>query len=192
MARIITVANGKGGAGKSTLSLILAEYLATQKLKIGLCDTDPQGTSSGVELPGVELVDLQQVGRTDHDFIVIDTPPFRVSELDAIFKQTDFCLVPVQPSGVDARAAASIIQELRESGVKFGIVLNRVKPGTSLTDSVRESLEGAGVPVLANEIRDRVAYQRAAIHGSLIELGDQKAVLEVANLTAEIFRMMLA
>lgn len=51
--KIILVASGKGGVGKSTISAYLAKYLAEQNNKVGLLDADIYGPS----IP--EIVSLQ-------------------------------------------------------------------------------------------------------------------------------------
>ena len=43
--RVIGVASGKGGVGKSTVAVLLAEALAAQGHKVGLLDADITGPS---------------------------------------------------------------------------------------------------------------------------------------------------
>jgi chromosome partitioning protein len=67
--RIISIANQKGGCGKTTTAINLSACLAYQQRKVLLIDMDPQGHSSmglGVDISGLEKTIFDVIGHSDH------------------------------------------------------------------------------------------------------------------------------
>ena len=83
--KVITVAHQKGGVGKTTLALNLS-FLFKDTLKVGILDTDLQGSVVGLGelLEGITLLP-QEVLTTgnvpDLDILIIDTPPYLTDQL---------------------------------------------------------------------------------------------------------------
>src|SRR5262245_44160323 len=71
MGNTITVMNAKGGVGKSTLVLALAETLATyQQTKVLVIDADAQASVSHILAHGPQLEAAQSKQRTIVDYLI--------------------------------------------------------------------------------------------------------------------------
>lgn len=188
---IVTVLSSKGGTGKTTISFCLASFLHHQGVSVALCDMDPQQSIRIIEDSGIPIIDYDDISESDYQIIIVDSPPYRMAGNEQLLRKSDFIIVPLIPSLLDLVAVNEIIEDIRYySRTKYGVVLNRVTPGTSITDKIRQALDDKHIRTFNSMIHSRVSYQRAILMNSLFGPADDKAINEIELLAGELFRKM--
>lgn len=191
MARIIAVANLKGGAGKSTIAVNLACQLTTAGT-VELVDADSQGTAAAWGAAGLLPVKVHtmpldsaagaqgwiaRVLALKADYVVIDCPPHLNATAQAAVGIADLVLVPVTASGADIAAtqrAVALIAEARVTRRQHGgkgpaalIVPSRIDRRTLVGREAPEALHGLGEKV-GPSISQRTAFVDAFSSGEWI------------------------
>jgi chromosome partitioning protein len=206
LAKVITIAQQKGGAGKTTLAAQLAVVWALQGKRLALVDIDPQAslaawaelrrTRNGAAGLGFEFAALagwragEWVERhvRDADFVIVDSPPHAELEARIALRAASLVLVPIQPSPLDLWSAATTLRLAREEGRAFLAVLNRVPARSSLTETVIAELARGGIPRATATLGSRVAFAQAMAQGrGVVETAPSSAAAaEITALAAEI------
>lgn len=201
MGKVVTLAQQKGGSGKTTVAANLAVALAGRGLTVALIDTDPQGSlgrwflarrgrpgGAGLEFStasawGVsfECEKLRRVA----DVVIVDTPPKVDADLRPALREADLVLVPVAGSRLDLWAVDGVMDLIAREERRALIVLNRVKGGTRLTEAVAREAEGLGT-VAAARLSARVAYAEALGEGRAVTEARGPAGAEVQALADEV------
>jgi chromosome partitioning protein len=135
----VVVGTQKGGSGKSTLTSGLAVAAMQSGQRVGLIETDSQGTVSKWSRrrdnrePSVARANTEQElqralllhKRRGITLTVIDTAPTDNALSMRAFQMADLCLIPARPSPADIEAALPTLKAIREFGKPFAFVLNQ-------------------------------------------------------------------
>jgi len=203
---VITIAQRKGGTGKTTLAAQLAVTWAQSGAQVAVLDIDPQGSLAawvelrrarlGANAVGFDFAALpgwraaswieEQARRTD--LIVIDNPPHAETEAQIAVRAAGLVIIPVQPSPLDLWATEATLKMVRDERRRALVVLNRVPPRSTLTDHVAAELARSGAPVAATRIGNRIALVRAMMSGlGVVESeGASQAAAEITAFADEV------
>jgi chromosome partitioning protein len=184
----ITICNGKGGSGKTTLTVLLACALTEAGHQVAVLDTDPQKTATRW-IEAVGGPQLAEEGRS-YSALLIDTPPRLESQAvaDAI-QRADVVILVTSPSPADLFTSQDTVALIEREGARSRarILFNQVQPRTILGRELEEMAERIGLPALKSKLSRRQVYQHAVLLGWKSLHGDAreellKAALEITAL----------
>jgi chromosome partitioning protein len=214
-AKIITVSSSKGGAGKTTTLMCLADYWAGQGVRIALLDTDPnkscarwfeKGRKKGY-FEGIifrqEVNDKAIIGTAKElagqsDIVLIDVAGIASVSLLKAAGIADLVVIPAQPSEDDFLEAINTMgivkeaMELTKTQIPYRTVLTRAKQGTTVLAHTIKQLQKLNFPVFNTVIADRTIYAKARFMGAT-PAGYRPgcdAYLQIAALAEEIEHML--
>lgn len=208
MGHVITIAQQKGGSGKTTLAVNLAVEFLKRGQRVAILDTDPQGSlgrwflarRDGAGVEGMEFSTASAWGvsyeceklRKTNDIVIVDTPPKVDADLRPALREADLVLIPVASSHVDLWAVDGVLDLIAREGRAALVVLNRWKAGTRLADEVAQAA-GDKAKVAVARLGNRVVYaETLGIGLGAAEAARGPARAEVAALADEVMAALQA
>jgi len=178
--RSILVVNPKGGCGKTTIATNLATYYAVWDMSTALVDLDPQQSSmdwlrtrpkSENPIQGFNGLKGKIYPDAGTERVIYDCPARTdTKKVARLIKLVDVVIIPVMPSAIDMRVAASFIADIvgkvraNNANAIMGVVANRVQKNYHSYGALISFLRKLDIP-LVGALRNSQNYVKAADSG---------------------------
>jgi len=186
VGRIITVASGKGGTAKSSITMVLSGTLAALGYRVAVIDADPNACffqwhklyegapmTCTAEIRQDEIVDHAHAQAADHDVVMIDTAGFSNTTAAFAAGTADYVLVPVMPdraSTVEAMRMVRLVSSFSKASrreIPVAIIRSRWNPRGLVERAVVFDLESSGAPVLERFFSDLSDFGKLTLSGKV-------------------------
>ena len=205
MAKVITIAQQKGGAGKTTVAAHIAVALSQKGNRVAVLDIDPQGSLTywhGLRekrfgegytglifntLSGWRVASEISRLRKQCDYIIVDSPPHTETEARTAIRSADLVVIPVQPSPTDLWATQATLALAKAEKVPVKVVMNRVAANSRLAQTIAAELPDLTAATLGN----RVLFAASLLEGRCATEVEPSGVAahEVKELVKEILSL---
>lgn len=212
---VISFANPKGGAGKTTTALIAATQLAENGASVTIIDADPERwISQWAKLPGKpdairivsdvtedSVADVIEAESAQSAFVLVDLEGTASLMVANAIGFSDYVVIPLQGSSMDAKGGAKILRliasqsRLARRQIPHAVVLTRTSAAVKSRSlkNVAAELEEAGVPVFTTPIVERAAFRDLFDYGGTLSTlnpsttsGTEKAIENAREFTGEL------
>jgi chromosome partitioning protein len=214
----IVFVSPKGGAGKTTSALVLAEQIA-RSAPVTVIDADPnhpiQTWAAGPDTPAnlsvisnadeENMIDVIEEAAARTPFVLVDLEGTAAKIVLLAVSQADLVIVPTQGSQLDAAQASRALRVVKQQekmsrrSVPYGVLITRTNPtirtrtATHLMNTFRE----AGIAMFNTELHEREAFKALfAFNRPLSHLDPkdvsnlEKAVSNAEQYAAEVIGML--
>jgi chromosome partitioning protein len=200
---VITFSSPKGGAGKTTAATILATVLAEQGAEVTIIDADPnKNVVDWSKLPGKPsnltvidevteetIVDQIEEAAEKSSFVVVDLEGTASLMVSYAISMSDFVVIPVQGSQLDAKQAARQMklikaqERIASRTIPFAVLFTRTNPAIMPKTQrfIEERFLELQVPIFATRLYDREAFRAMFSYGGTLSALKDKGV---SNLSA--------
>ena len=180
---VITFTNPKGGTGKTTAALLLAEEIHRAGGRVAILDCDPnhnivqwadERREEGRDVPFTvvprprieDMGDVIEAQEASCDYLLIDLEGTADEITTFATMASDLVVVPLQPTMMETRQAARAVKLVRQNArtlrreIPALILFTRIKPAVRARDEMRmrAMIEEGGATTLVVELMDRSAF----------------------------------
>lgn len=179
---IVAVCNQKGGVGKSTVALWLAEMAARLDLRVLVVDTDPQGSLRKVQHVLRDVLHFNMAEETDpawlarlrdvtgFDLVIVDTPGnlSAVEILGPVITYSNLAVIPSDMTVLSATETINTVTYVNKLGCRPRVLLNKLPPGgTQLEQEARDELAGPAADTPAIGVFRQVLWDRVVLRHAI-------------------------
>lgn len=141
MPKIITVYSLKGGSGKTTISILIAQWLSNKGKKVAIIDSDvaQKSCANWVENSNFDIncyliqnnLSKDDLNSLDNDYVIIDGVPKADKYVEQILSLSDIVLIPVQPTQLSLSSFLqdnhlTLLKKIKAKGIELFAVMNGV------------------------------------------------------------------
>lgn len=187
-AYIVTVSSSKGGAGKTSTTMGLADYWSKRGMRVSMIDTDPnrslarwieKGREKG-EFADIEfrhepndkmIIATARELSQNSDVLLIDVAGIASVSLLKAGGIADLVIIPAQPNeddfleAINTRNIVREAMELTDRFVACKTVITRAKPGTVVLKHILAQLEKLKFPLFETVLYERTVFPQARFMG---------------------------
>jgi chromosome partitioning protein len=207
---VVSIAQQKGGAGKTTLAVQLGTRWLTEGRRVAMLDIDPQAslftwfnlrrrrqgdTPDGLMVQGLSGwrlgTELRRL-RDEFELVLVDSPPHAESDAKAAIRAADLVLLPCQPNALDVWATRPTLEIAKVERTTALLVLNRVPARSRAADQIRAEIAAQGWPLAEASLGNRQAFAASIGEGRGVAEAAPSSMAgqEVAALAEEVRRRL--
>lgn len=210
---VVSVCSTKGGVGKTTLVICLADLAARRGLTTAIVDGDPNGHVASWRARAGEGCSVDVVSEADetkiqdaiaqaaarYALVLVDLEGAASQTVTYAIAESDLVIIPTKVSGMDLQEVLRTYEVVKRAekmlkrSIPARVVMTQMSPLLSrVAGHARSEIQANALPVLTTEIIQRAAYQSIHFTGATPAHpeGDHKAAREIGAVLDEVIAVL--